>query len=503
MRRIIIFLSLLAFPLCFQAQPGGLKSYSLISDLPDTSATLRSIGMLLDSMHFYTPDQTGDRQIPAHKDGLIILMGDPGKEKIPGKVIAGYTRAGGTVVMDIRAYAAFRDYQTRKADMRKIIVRKESRVTSGYKAGEPVIYSGRGSLLVLDVPVRGKNLSVLAESETGDIVLVEEKAGKGKIIAVDMLSLPEPRYSLDSENKYLFLVNAVGNPVKYGRYFPKKLKHAEFIGMLEEFTTGHPGVKMKMEGDASGGYGIYSLNMGDPEKPGIFIYSCTHGNEWENAWGTFNFVRYLAEHEDQDIIDLDNYCLKVIPILNPHGYDNQTRQNANLVDLNRNGDHYWDKFTGEDPKNYKPGAYDWKGTAPFSEPESQTLRKAAASGNFIAFLDVHGNPSGTGYNKWMGVAANTKPDANEKAGVFREHFNNSISGRYILQQSREKYPKLMIIESISGRSDTPNLYNTIARDRYGYIVEFLCGYGNSTAFISMQDDIITELCVAFCKTFAP
>jgi hypothetical protein len=214
------------------------------------------------------------------------------------------------------------------------------------------------------------------------------------------------------------------------------------------------------------------------------------------------FVKYLAEHKDQDIIDLNKYFLKVIPILNPYGHENMTRQNGNLVDLNRNGDYAWDKFIGEDPKNYKPGAYDWKGASPFSEPESRTLKKAAESGNYIAFLDVHGNPSGTGYNKWMGVAANTKPDAEEKGKIFQKTFNNSIGGRYILRQTKEKYPKPMIIESISRENSSPNLYNTIAKDKYGYIVEFLCGYGNSTGFIVMQDDIITELCAAFCMTFA-
>ena len=188
-------------------------------------------------------------------------------------------------------------------------------------------------------------------------------------------------------------------------------------------------------------------------------------------------------------------------MLNPYGHVNMTRQNGNLVDLNRNGDYAWDKFKGEDPKNYKPGAYDWKGTSPFSEPESMTLRKAAESGDFIAFLDIHGNPSGTGYNKWMGVAANTKSDAKEKGEQFQNLFNESIRGRYILRQSREKFPKLMIIEDIFDKSPSPNLYNTIAKDKYGYIVEFLCGY-SSTGFIVMQDDIIVELCVAFSRTFA-
>ena len=82
-----------------------------------------------------------------------------------------------------------------------------------------------------------------------------------------------------------------------------------------------------------------------------------------------------------------------------------TRQNANGVDPNRNGDLNWDAYKGVDSdKNgtYGPGDYDWKGVAPLSEPEAQTYKRICQSARFIAFLDVHGNPSGTGGNKEIG-----------------------------------------------------------------------------------------------------
>jgi len=497
----IIILSF--FFLLLNAQDQGGKIYSIITDLPDTSASIRSMSLLLGQLNIYSPDRFDKEKILARKDGMMVFLSDGQKVRSVKKLLNQYTRSGGTIVMDIRAFAALKDYQIREADINGITVIKESDITSGYKKGEPIRYSNKGKLLCSAGINENTRLKILGVSENKDAVLIMEDRGRGRIIAVDMLSLPEPQYSLDSENKYLFMVNAIGNSVKYGRYFPKRLKHEEFVSMLKELESEYSSVRLVNEGEAASGYEIYSLNMGNPDKPGIFIYSCTHGNEWENAYGTYNFVRYLAEHKDQDIIDMDKYCLKVIPILNPSGYDKNTRQNANLVDLNRNGDFNWEKFVGEDPENYKPGAYDWKGTAPFSEPESRTLKKAAESGNYIAFLDIHGNPSGTGFNKWMGVAANTRSDAGQKAELFQKTFNDSVKGRYILRQSREKFPKLMVIESISNRSNDPNLYNTIARGEYGYIVELLCGYGSSTGFIVMQDDLATELCIAFCRTFVP
>jgi hypothetical protein len=343
---------------------------------------------------------------------------------------------------------------------------------------------------------------VLGQSDKGDVVLVARKSGKGKIVAVDMLSLNEPKVYAGTENKYLFLVNAIGNRVRFGRWFPGKLKYPEFIGMLKELVQKYPSVRLTEEGDATGGNKIYSLSMGNPSNPGILIYSNTHGNEWENSYGTFSFVQYLAEHPDQQIIDLHKYYLKVIPLLNPFGYEHMTRQNGNKVDLNRNGDNRWDRFIGQDPANYAVGVYDWKGTSPFSEPEAHTLQKAAESVNYIAFLDVHGNPSGTGFNKSLSVAAvDAKPDAFEKGQLFEKNFNTAIDGRYILQQTHEKIGKPMLIDYISKDSSTPLLYLTLSKGKYGYLVELFCGY-NSTEFIVMQDDLVTELCVAFCKTFA-
>ncbi len=343
---------------------------------------------------------------------------------------------------------------------------------------------------------------VLGESESGEIALVEQKKGDGRIVAVDLISLQEPEYGLNTENKYFFMVNAIGNRVKYGEYYPEKHKYAEFVDLLKDLGEKYPSIKIEEEGEATGEFKIYSMSMGNPSNPGILIYSNVHGNEWENSYGTYVFIKYLAEHKDQNIIDLDKYFLKVVPIVNPFGHEHMTRQNKNLVDLNRNGDYFWDKYIGADPGNYKPGAYDWKGTYPFSEPESKIYKNISESGNFLALLDLHGNPSGTGFNKWMGVAANTKPDAFEKGVLFKEAFNNSIRGRYILMQKKEKKPELMTIEKIRKSKLSPNLYNTISNDRYGYIVELLCGYG-STGFIVMQDDIVCELCEAFCKVFAP
>jgi len=498
--RIAFLLIVISLNTAAAARVGAVKGYSLITDLADTSATIKSIGMLLNGIEVYPVGKVNEEQILLQKDGLIFLLAEGNKVADYSKLIKKYNAAGGNIVMDIRAFAALNGFETKSVKLKSIKVKEESDITKGYKKGEPIVYSNKGMLISLANAPEKNGITVLGESDSGEAVLFAQKKGKGKIIAVDILSLQEPKVYAGTENKYLFMVNAIGNGIRFGQYFPSKLKYPEFVTLLKDLVQKYSSIKLQEEGDATGGNKIYSLSMGDPSNPGILIYSNTHGNEWENSYGTLTFVQYLAEHPDQNIIDFKKYYLKVIPLLNPFGYENMTRQNGNKVDLNRNGDNRWNEFKGQDPANYKVGEYDWKGAEPFSEPEARTLRETADQGNYIAFLDIHGNPSGTGFNKSLSVAGGAKTDAWEKGQLFEKSFNEAISGRYILQQTHEKVVKSMNIDYISKDEKSPLLYLTLSKDKYGYLVELLCGY-NTTEFIVMQDDMVTELCVAFCRTF--
>ena len=74
-----------------------------------------------------------------------------------------------------------------------------------------------------------------------------------------------------------------------------------------------------------------------------------------------------------------------VPIVNPHGFSNDNRENSNNVDLNRNFDYNWKAGKGTDPtgKNFK-------GKAPFSEQESKNMKKLVEGLNHItAHVDCH------------------------------------------------------------------------------------------------------------------
>lgn len=79
---------------------------------------------------------------------------------------------------------------------------------------------------------------------------------------------------------------------------------------------------------------IHQVKIGTG-KTKILIWSQMHGNEPTTTKGLFDFFNFL--HSDSELATKikSNYTLLCIPVLNPDGAHAYTRENANLVDLNR------------------------------------------------------------------------------------------------------------------------------------------------------------------------
>jgi len=179
---------------------------------------------------------------------------------------------------------------------------------------------------------------------------------------------------------------------------------------LDAFAASRPDIAevfdigLTIEGRTMRGLRIANDAFGDPDcKPTILINSCQHAREWVAPMvGMYTADRLLAEHgSDPDITALiDRAEFLIIPVANPDGYSytwtNQRlwrknrRDNGNGtfgVDLNRNWGVGWGLNNGSSG-NTNSGIY--RGTAPFSEPETQLISALAESRpRLAAQVDIH------------------------------------------------------------------------------------------------------------------
>lgn len=141
-----------------------------------------------------------------------------------------------------------------------------------------------------------------------------------------------------------------------------------------------------------------------PDKPGVIYFCDLHAREWITPTACLYFSNYLMENYGTDplVTDLvDNVEIFIIPVVNVDGYvyswttDRWWRKNRRNngggswgVDLNRNWGFAW----GWDDIGSSPFPSDatYRGTGPFSEPETQALRDLfIAHPNVRAMLDMH------------------------------------------------------------------------------------------------------------------
>lgn len=120
----------------------------------------------------------------------------------------------------------------------------------------------------------------------------------------------------------------------------------------------------------------------------IVLSGCLHGNEYSGFYSLTQFLELLVNNW-RDYPQLaylrKNVRIVVLPIINMWGFANQTRQNSRQVDLNRNSDYAWEKFSQD-----QPGMKNYKGGAPFSERETRNVKAVFDSlDNVVFFLDTH------------------------------------------------------------------------------------------------------------------
>lgn len=477
----------------------------LLTDLADDHPTMGELKVLFeDGLVRLQPEEPLD----ACQAALVLFEGHVPPAAF--SAVERFAQRGGRVFMDLRSFAQWQKAEAtpvavgpvdkqpvEKQMLAGLRVVKAADATAGFEVGQimPRASWPEGKLMVLPAGFSCPGLEVLAVGPNEEPGLVRMTVGQGAVTAADVLSLREPFYNnIGAYYKYTVVTGALTNPVRFGQYYPKKLSYTEFVALMKQTAADYPAIRFEEEGPASEDYRIYSLNLGRPGKPLYFLYAAAHGAEWEPGYGLVTFARRLAEGAFQDVIDLDKVQIKIVPFLNPWGYDHMRRQNAQGVDLNRQGDYQWDKFVGTDSNNdgkWLPGDYDWKGSAPFTEPEARTYRKIIDAPNLYCLLDFHGNTSATS-NKLALLPVTAKPDNEYRALDLQQIANCRLRGRHLLRQNDEDTVSQYLLARVQLTNSRPVLMNTSASDRYGLLIELTAGYRSSYGTL-LQTDVVCEL----------
>jgi hypothetical protein len=207
---------------------------------------------------------------------------------------------------------------------------------------------------------------------------------------------------IDAERQRL-----AGGGVAGASWFDDYKTYDEHNAKLDELETLRPDLaSVFVAGLSLDGREIRGLRITGPgtDKPAVLLNSTQHAREWIAPMvAMYAAERLLAEYDlNPTVKDLvDEVEFLIIPIVNPDGYlytwgpDRLWRKNRRDngdgtigVDLNRNWEYQWGyDDNGSDPY---PGGETYRGTAPFSEPETQVMRDFyQANPQIVSNIDFH------------------------------------------------------------------------------------------------------------------
>jgi hypothetical protein len=218
-------------------------------------------------------------------------------------------------------------------------------------------------------------------------------------------------------------------------WFDEYKPYAEISAFADGLVAARPDlVRRQRIGQSLEGRELFALRVTSPtgggfdgRKPVILINSLQHAREWVSVMATMYTVNRLATEwapgsADADI--LDRYEVVLVPIVNADGYvytwttdrfwRKTRRPNGNGsfgVDPNRNWSYEWGRNSGS---SGDPRSDIYRGTVPFSEPETAAMRDLVTSlgSRTVLHWDVHT------FGRWIlwpwGYTSNPTP----AAGLF-------------------------------------------------------------------------------------
>lgn len=227
----------------------------------------------------------------------------------------------------------------------------------------------------------------------------------------------------------------------------------------------------------------------------VFVVTSQHGHEKSATYGMSYLIKDMLEHslEDPVLFYLRNFVRFIIlPIANPYGWNANSslgthggiRQNENGVNLNRNfGVSTWANYN-DDPDYTTPGEYNYRGTAPFSEIETQNIRSAivASHSDISLMIDIH--TYGTDTTSAISITfVGANKDSDGVMKKIYESFDQYLCG--VKNHMDALYGVNLGLSQVYGSSTLDSVVNMTMQD-YGYdavqvpsvTLEVPCGASN-------------------------
>ena len=245
------------------------------------------------------------------------------------------------------------------------------------------------------------------------------------------------RAEIDNQN---FAQQALG-PADAAWYTAYKT-YDQYNAYTDTLIAAYPGMVSRVAlGNSLQGNAVWAIRIASPgsaaTKPAFFFFALQHSREWVTGMAAMYIAEQLASGNNADpqtARALQTYQFFIVPIANPDGYKytwstnrlwrKNRRTNAGGsfgVDLNRNWSQGWGSNNGS---SGTPSNDTYRGTAAFSEPETQLLRDFVVARPYIrSMLDVHSYSqlilSPWGYTSTLPTNASLYTDLNAtfKSGV--------------------------------------------------------------------------------------
>jgi hypothetical protein len=117
-------------------------------------------------------------------------------------------------------------------------------------------------------------------------------------------------------------------------------KHVAIRGALRSYATQFPEIVQHVEiGQSVKNRSIDMVIVENRDIPthrkgSVFLHAAHHGNEKSSTFSVMRFLESLVYDAETRQL-LDQYTFYMVPIINPDGYESDSRYNANGKDLNR------------------------------------------------------------------------------------------------------------------------------------------------------------------------